>query len=99
MEMKRNAVVALHLEGKTNIQIRRTLPKLQLNEKFVQRTIKRFEETGSIKKRFGGGRRCNSTGPANVNKVRCRIARKSERSGNKMALDLNVSRGSIQKTL
>lgn len=71
--MKRNSVVALHLEGKTNIQIRRALPKMKLNAKFVHRTIKRFEATGSIKKRFGGGRRRTATTPAIVNKVRHRI--------------------------
>lgn len=59
--MKRKAVIALYLEGKTNIQIRRARPKLKLGEQFVRRTIKRFEETGSIKKRFGGGRKRNST--------------------------------------
>lgn len=99
LELKRNSVIALHLEGKSNIEIRRALPKLQLNEKFVQRTIKRFSETGSIKKRYGGGRRCTATAPANVEKVRHRLARNPERSIPRLAQDLNVSTGSIQTIL
>lgn len=99
LELKRNSVIALHLEGKSNIQIRRALPKLQLNEKFVQRTIKRFKETGSIKKRYGGGRRCTATSPVNVEKVRLRLSRNPERTIPTMAQDLNVSTGSMSAIL
>lgn len=61
MEMKRNAVIALHLKGKkTYIQTRRALSKIQLNKNFVQFTIKRFKETGSIEKRYCGGRQCTA---------------------------------------
>ncbi|CAG5059809.1 unnamed protein product [Parnassius apollo] len=65
MDLKRNSVITLYLEGKSNIEI---LPNLKLNEKFVHRTIKRYSETGSIKKRYGGGWRCTATAPAVVEK-------------------------------
>lgn len=97
--MKRNAVVALHLEGKSNIQIRRLLPKLQLSEQFVRRTIKRFEETGTIKKRYGGGRRCTATACPNIERVRHRLTRNAERKVPQMAQDLNVSVRSVGRIL
>lgn len=99
LEMKRNLVIGLHLEGKSNIEIRRLLPKVKLTELFVGRTIKRFEETGSIKKRYGGGRRSTSTGRANVANVRKRMARNSERSAAQMARELNVSDRSVRRIL
>lgn len=99
LEMKRNLVIGLHLEGKSNVQICRALPKLDLNEKFVHRTIKRYEDTGSIKKRYGGGRRCTATAQANVEKVRHRLARNPGRSANQMAKELNISRKSVQRIL
>lgn len=37
---KQNLVVGLHLEGKSNIEIHGTLPKLQLSEQFIHRDIK-----------------------------------------------------------
>lgn len=97
LEMKRNSVIALHFEGKSNIEIRRALPNLKLTKFFVQRTIKRFKETGSIKKRYGGGRRCVATGRANVEKVRKRLARNDEVTARSLARDLNVSVFSIRK--
>lgn len=99
MDLKRNAVIALHLEGKSNIEIRRALPKLQLNEKFVRRTIQRYVETGSIKKRYGGGRRCTATAPAVVERVRHRLERNPERSAQQLAQDLNVSDRSVRRIL
>lgn len=99
MEAKRNVVIALHLEGKTNIQIRRAMPEMQLNKLFVSRTIKRFVETGSIKKRYGGGRKCTATSHTNIEKIRQRMNRKSARSAIKMAQDLNVSEKSVRRVL
>lgn len=99
MDLKRNSVIALYLEGKSNIDIRRALPNLQLNEKFVRRTIQRFTETGSVKKRYGGGRRCTATAPAVVEKVRHRLRRNPERSANQLAQDLKVSDRSVRRIL
>lgn len=62
----------LHSEGKSTTHIRRLLPKLQFSERFVRHTIKRIEETGSIKKRYGGGRRCTAKSWANIGRVRLR---------------------------
>lgn len=99
MDLKRNSVIALHLEGKSNIEIRRALPNLQLNEKFVHRTIQRYNETGSVKKRYGGGRRCTATAPAVVEKVRHRLDRNPARSANQLAKDLKVSDRSVRRIL
>ncbi|CAG4939817.1 unnamed protein product [Parnassius apollo] len=99
MYLKRNSVISLYLEGKANIEIRRALPNLKLNEKFVHRTIKRYSETGSIKKRYGGGRRCTGTAPVVVVKVRHRLDRNPARSAKQLAQDLNVSNRSVHRIL
>lgn len=97
--MKRNLVIGLHLEGKSNVEIRRQLPNAKLTELFVIRTIKRFKQTGSITKRYGGGRRCTATGRRNVEIVRKRLARNSERSATQMATEMNISDRSVRRIL
>ena len=55
MEFKRNSVIALYLSGKSQPAIVRELSHLKVNKMFVYRTIKRYNDTGSIAKRYGGG--------------------------------------------
>lgn len=99
LEIKRNLVIGLHLEGKSNIQIRRQLPHLKLTELFVFRTIKRYKETGSIKKRFGGGRRCTAIVRGNVEKLRKKLLRNPERSAAQLAIETNISDRSVRRIL
>jgi len=55
MEYKRNSVVALYLARKSNSAIVKELQNLKVNKMFVFRTINHYKETGSVKKRHGGG--------------------------------------------
>lgn len=48
MEFKRNSVIALYLAGKLQPAIVRELSHLKVNKMFVYRTIKRYNDTGSI---------------------------------------------------
>lgn len=73
--------MCVHLEGKTNVRTRQTLPEMQSNMNLVQSTIKRFILTGSIKIRYGGDRPCTAVTPANVNKQQGAISRWRSENG------------------
>lgn len=90
MHRKRKGIVALHLEGKTNVQIRRALPTMNLTRDLICSAIKRFIETGCIQKRCGGGRLRTFTDRQNGDKVRRRLARNPRCSPNELTKNLNV---------
>lgn len=98
MEFKRKSVIALYLDGKSQPTIVKQLKHLQVNKVFVYRTIKRYNDTGSIAKRHGGKKK-TATSPEMVSKVHKRIARNQVRSGRKMARELNISHQSMQRIL
>lgn len=99
MEFKRNSVIALYLAGKSQPAIVRELQHLKVNKVFVYRTIKRYNDTGSIAKRNNGGRRRNATSPEMVRKLKKRIVRNPKQSANKLAGQLNVSATSVRRML
>ena len=99
MEMKRNVVIALHLGKKSPIQIVRLLKHLKINERFVYRTIERYNETGSVNDRPRCGRPKSATKKSTVKKVKKRINRNPRRSATQMAKDMGISRGSMSSIL
>lgn len=99
MDLKRNSVVALYLAGKSQTEIVRQLKHLQVNRMFVHRTIKRYNDTGSIAKRHGGGPKRTATSPEMIRKVKKRIERNPRRSGSQMARELNISLERMQHIL
>ena len=99
MEFKRNSVIALYLAGKSQPAIVRELSHLKVNKMFVYRTIKRYNDTGSIAKRYGGGPKKTATTPEMVRKVKARLERNPRRSGRKMAKELKISQDSIRRIL
>ncbi|KAF2886382.1 hypothetical protein ILUMI_01255 [Ignelater luminosus] len=99
MEFKRNSVIALYLAGKSQSAIVRELEHIKVNRKFVYRTINRYNETGSVVKRYGGGPKKTATSPEMVRKVKKRLERNPRRSGNQMAKELNISQSSIRRIL
>lgn len=99
MEVKRNSVIALYLTGKSQPAIVRELKHLKVNKMFVYRTITRYNDTGSIAKRYGGGPKKTATSSDMVRKVKARIERNPRRSGRKMAAELNISRERMQHIL
>lgn len=92
MNFKRNSVIALYLAGKSQPAIVRELQHLRVNKMFVYRTITRYNDTGSIKKRGGCGPKRTATSPEMVQRVRCRIQRNPRQSARKMATSLGISR-------
>lgn len=99
MEFKRNSVVALYLAGKSQPAIVRKLSHLKVNKVFVYRTITRYNSTGSIAKRYGGGPKRTATSPEMVRKVKKRLERNPRRSANQMAKELKISERSIRRIL
>jgi transposase len=99
MEFKRNSVVALYLAGKSQPDIVKQLQHLNVNKMFVYRTIRRYDDTGSIAKRGGCGPKKTVRSPEMIRKVKARISRNPRRSGRKLARDLHVSHKSIQQIL
>lgn len=99
MEMKRKAVIALHLEKKSPIQIVRSLKRLKINEKFVYRTIKRYSETGGTNDRPRSGRPKSVTTENMVKKVKKLIDQNPNCSANRMATVMGISRQSVQRIL
>lgn len=99
MEMKRNAVVALYLGEKSTMEIVRELKHLKIHKSFVCRTIKRWNETGSVKDRPKSGRPKSATTKKVVDKVRKRIQRNPRRSAKEMAREMSVSSGSMSSIL
>ncbi|XP_053968116.1 uncharacterized protein LOC128869564 [Anastrepha ludens] len=99
MECKRNSVIALYLAGKSQPAIVRELSHLKVNEMFVYHTIKRYNDTGSIAKRYGGGPKKTTKTPEMVRKVKARLERNPRRSGRKMAKELKISQDSIRRIL
>lgn len=99
MEFKRNSVIALYLSGKSQSAIVRELSHLKVNKMFVYRTIKRYNDTGSIAKRYGGGPKKTATSPGMVRKVKMRLERNPRRSGRQMAKELKISQDSIRRIL
>lgn len=99
MEFKRNSVIALYLTGKSQPAIVKELEHLKVNKMFVYRTITRYKDTGSIKKRYGGGPKKTATSPDMVRKVQAQIERNPRRSGRKLAAEMNISRERMQHIL
>lgn len=99
MEAKQNAVIALHLDKKTPIQIVRSLKHLKVNERFVYRVIKRYKETGSVDDRPRSGRPKSARTQETVEKVKEEIRQNPGRSAREMAKELDISSSSMQLLL
>lgn len=99
MEIKRSAVIALHLGGKAQKSIVSDLKHHKINKTFVSRTIKRYKKTGGVTDKLRCGRPKSATTKEMVKKVRERIRRNPCQSANKMATDMGVSPGSISRIL
>lgn len=91
MDIKHNSVVALFLAGKSNSAIKNELKHLKVNKMFVSGTIKRYNDTGSVKKRYGGGRKKSATVPENIHKAKLQIQRNPRQNSRKTAKETKIS--------
>lgn len=82
--------IAFHLEGKSPSQIFKLLENKNIIRMLIHRTIKRYEETGFIEKRYNGGRK-NLPLENLWSKLRELIRRNPRRSANEWARSLKIS--------
>ena len=99
MDFKRNSVIALYLAGQSNSAIVKELQHLEVNKMFVSRTINRYNDTGSVKKRHGGGPKKSATNPDMIRKVKAQIQQNPRQSARKIAKEMNVSDRSIRRIM
>lgn len=99
MEAKRELVISLHFQNKRNSEICRELKTIGVNRKFVQRTINRFKETGSVKIKKKTGSKKSTRSTKIIKAVRERIRRNPSQTQRKLAFDLGVSKSSIQRII
>lgn len=99
MEAKRDLVIALYKQKYRNIDILRRLQNLQVNYKFIQRTISRYKETGSVKIRHNGGRKRTVTTPAMIKRIREKIRRDPRRSARKLAKEEKVHEKTMRRVI
>ena len=99
MDAKRELVLNLHLKGFKQIYIYRALKKFDINLKFVHRTVKRYNTTGTIKIKQKTGRKRSVRTKRLVKLVRDKIRRNPERSARCLAQDHNISRTTMRRVL
>lgn len=92
MEVKRELILRLHLDGKKTSEIVKTLKSENINRRFVQRTIARYRETGTakIKKKKHGRNRSVRTKKI-IKTVRERVRRNCAVSTRKLGKSLGIS--------
>ena len=93
-------MISLYLAKKPQVVIVRALQHLNVNKSFVSRTIARYrDDTGSIVRRQGSGRKKIATSTEMVRKVKKPLDRNPRRNERKMARELNISQYSIRQIL
>lgn len=99
LKRNRDAIISLYQNGRSNSEIVRLLKKSNVNKMLVSRTVKRFIETGTTEKRKSSGRPRSRRTPAMLTALKARIRRNPRRSQSKLALQMKVSRKTIQRAL
>ena len=93
----RSKIIALFETGSSKKEIFQKLKDENVSLKLIYRTIKRYDDTGSIIDRPRSGRPRSARSPALKNKVRCRIWRNPRRSVRKMAREFSVNHETMRK--
>lgn len=99
MEAKRHLVIDMHKRGLKNIEIFRKLQNINIGLKFIQRTIKRFKELGTVDIQKKIGRKRSVRTENLISCVREKIRRNCRRSARKLAQEHNISRTSMRRVL
>lgn len=95
----RIAVIALHRCGHAPSEIFKLLKNLKITQRFVYRTIKRYNEVSSINDKERSGRPRTVRTPGVIKAVKARIARNPVRKQKVMALQMGLSRMTIKRVL
>ena len=97
MENERSAILGLYQTGHKPNEISKLLKMPRGRRMFVIRTIKRYQETGSVEDRTRSGRPCTVVTPKVCKVVREQIRRNPRRSMRKMASTIKISHRSVQR--
>lgn len=87
-EETRAAIIALHLKGKRNVEIVRSLG---VSKQLVSKAVNRYKEQGNNKDRQRSGRPRTANTPKHRKIIRERIRRNFRRSMRKIASDIGIS--------
>ena len=96
MERERSAIIELFVKGNNPGEILKLLKMPKQRRKLIYRTIQRYRKTGGVQDMPRSGRPKSVTTPRLKKVVMDRIRRNPRRSLRKMAVELKVSRGSLQ---
>ncbi|EYC05390.1 hypothetical protein Y032_0082g1554 [Ancylostoma ceylanicum] len=99
MEDNHSTIVALYRPGKKPLQIFGELKSVGVSQSQVYRTIKRYLEAGSSKKRYGGSRRRTVRIAANIGKLRKRLQRNPRQSSRKLSKGTGISRSTVARIM
>ena len=99
MEAKRLVVKTLWEQGHNGAQIFKLVGKNEIGIRFINRTIARLRDTGSVKDRSRCGRPRSARTKNRIKVVREKIRRISRRSAGKLALETNTSKRSMRRIL
>ncbi|KIH64441.1 hypothetical protein ANCDUO_05252 [Ancylostoma duodenale] len=97
MEDNHSAIVALYRSGMKPLQIFKELKSIGVSQSQVYRTIKRYLENGSSKKRHGGDRRRTARIAANIGRLRKRLRRNPRQSSRKLSKSTGISRSTVMR--
>ncbi|EYC31082.1 hypothetical protein Y032_0004g1947 [Ancylostoma ceylanicum] len=81
------------------LSLRKEQRSVGVSQSQVYRTIKRYLETGSSKKRYGGGRRRTVRVAANIGRLRKRLQRNPRQSSRKLSKDTGISRSTVMRIM
>lgn len=99
MDAKRHLVINLHKRGFRNIDIFRKLQDIQICMRFIERTIKRYKELGTVDIQKKTGRKRFVRTKNLIKCVREKIRRNRHRSAEKLAQEHNISRSTMRRVL
>lgn len=99
MDVKRQLVLNLHKKGLRQVDIFRKLQTDNINLRFIQRTIKRYKEHGTVDVKRKPGKKRSVRTKDLVKKVRKKILRNNKRSARILAREHNISRSSMRRVL
>ena len=93
----REAIVALHTNGKSNREIVQELQMHTVSYNTVYNTVKRFQETGQTSDRPRKGRPRSVRNSERIKRVREKVRRNPARSMRKLAKEEGVSHTTMQR--
>lgn len=99
MDAKRELVVNLYKKNFRPCEIFRKLKHLDINVRFISRTIERFKKTGSSRIRPKPGRKPSVRVKKIIKNVRERIRRNPAQSASKLAKVMKISRRTMSRIL